>query len=54
MCEPEVDGYGGIPAGCQSDKDNNIYIADMRLGLLKMAPSGSVEQVMQNKMSHWS
>jgi hypothetical protein len=31
LCEPNIDGYGGVPAGCQCDKDNVIWIADMRL-----------------------
>lgn len=35
VCIPQFSGYGGRPAGCQVDKENAIWIADMRLGLLK-------------------
>eukprot|EP00117_Sycon_ciliatum_P028261 scpid69408/ scgid0195/ Diisopropyl-fluorophosphatase len=35
-CQPSTKEHGGIPAGCQTDKDGNIWIADMRLGLLKV------------------
>jgi len=45
LCEPQVDGHGGIPAGCQTDKAGNIYVADMRLGLLTVTPSGQFTQV---------
>ncbi len=33
---------GGIPAGCQCDKENNIWIADMRLGVFRVEPDGTV------------
>ena len=46
LCEPNIDGYGGVPAGCQCDKDNVIWIADMRLGILTMDKSGNVKQVL--------
>ena len=36
-CTPATETDGGIPAGCQCDKDDAIWIADMRLGLLKMS-----------------
>ena len=45
LCEPSVDGCGGIPAGCQCDKENNIWIADMRLGVIRVTPSGQFTQV---------
>lgn len=45
VCTPQVDGYGGRPAGCQSDKDGNIWVADMRLGLLKCSANGDYKQV---------
>ncbi|XP_071143907.1 diisopropyl-fluorophosphatase-like [Mytilus edulis] len=44
ICEPVIDGNGGIPAGCQCDKDNVIWIADMRLGILTMDQSGQFKQ----------
>lgn len=46
LCEPNIDGDGGIPAGCQCDKDNVIWIADMRLGILTMDQSGNFKQVL--------
>lgn len=36
-CRPTSKSDGGIPAGCQCDQDDNIWIADMRLGLLKIS-----------------
>ena len=45
ICSPKDGEYGGIPAGCQCDLDNNIWIADMRLGILKMDQSGKCQQV---------
>lgn len=39
-CCPVIDGSGGIPAGCQVDKDNRLWVADMRLGLLQITASG--------------
>lgn len=45
MCEPKIDNYGGIPAGCQCDKNNVIWIADMRLGVFTMDQSGQFKQV---------
>lgn len=42
---PSIDGFGGIPAGLQSDKDSNLWIADMRLGLIKLSPDGMLTQV---------
>ncbi|CAC5377576.1 Diisopropyl-fluorophosphatase [Mytilus coruscus] len=45
ICEPNIDGFGGIPAGCQCDKNNTIWIADMRLGILTMNQSGQFNQV---------
>ena len=38
-CLPRSDGVGGIPAGCQIDKENALWVADMRLGLLKVTVS---------------
>ena len=45
LCEPVVGEDGGIPAGCQCDKEGNIYVADMRLGILKVSPTGDFKQV---------
>lgn len=44
-CVPWVENFGGRPAGCQSDRDGNIWIADMRLGILKYTPGGDCMQV---------
>lgn len=48
---PRDGDCGGIPAGSQCDQDNNIWIADMRLGILKMDPSGSCLQMFKNDTS---
>lgn len=45
VCTPYDGEFGGIPAGCQCDLQNNIWIADMRLGILKMDPTGTYKQV---------
>ncbi|KAK6990866.1 diisopropyl-fluorophosphatase [Biomphalaria glabrata] len=45
LCEPVINGDGGIPAGCQTDKHGNIYVADMRLGILLVQPNGDFEQL---------
>ncbi|KAK7099756.1 diisopropyl-fluorophosphatase-like [Littorina saxatilis] len=45
VCEPSVGEDGGVPAGCQCDKEGNIYVADMRLGILKVTPSGQYQQL---------
>lgn len=44
-CVPWVDNFGGRPAGCQSDRDGNIWIADGRLGILTYTPGGDWTQV---------
>ena len=33
-----------MPAGCQFDKDGNLYVADMMLGILKITQDGSYSQ----------
>ena len=33
---------GGIPAGLQVDADNNLWVADMKLGILRVSPDGQV------------
>merc|ERR1711894_615156 len=40
-----VDGFGGIPAGFQCDQENILWLADMRLGLLRVNLDGSHTQV---------
>ena len=40
-----MDGYGGVPAGCNTDHDNSILVADMRLGILRVQQDGSFRQV---------
>ena len=48
-CAPCIKGTGGIPAGCQFDKDGNLFVADMKLGILKVRQDGSYEQVVHAK-----
>ena len=36
---------GGIPAGLQVDGQNNLWVADMKLGILRVAPHGAVERI---------
>ena len=50
VCEPNIDGDGGIPAGCQVDKEGNLYVADMRLGILYVKPDGTFTQVMSSSL----
>ncbi|CAH1787075.1 unnamed protein product [Owenia fusiformis] len=40
-----VDGFNGMPLGLQNGPGNNIWVTDMRLGLLKVKQNGSFEQV---------
>ncbi|XP_067933592.1 diisopropyl-fluorophosphatase-like [Watersipora subatra] len=43
---PSVGEFGGIPAGCQMDTEDNLWIADMRLGLLCFdTKSGKCRQI---------
>ncbi|CAH1787840.1 unnamed protein product [Owenia fusiformis] len=42
---PSVNGFNGMPAGLQCDTENNIWVADARLGLLKVKQDGSFQQV---------
>lgn len=35
---------GGVPAGIQCDKSDNLWVADMRLGIVKVSPAGGVER----------
>ena len=46
-CQPKFHNVGGIPAGCQCDQENNIWVADMRHGILKVTPQGHVTQIVQ-------
>ncbi|CAH1781141.1 unnamed protein product [Owenia fusiformis] len=43
--EPIVGGFVGMPVGLQCDPENNIWVADARLGLLKVTPGGTLRQV---------
>lgn len=45
LCEPQIDGHGGVPAGLQIDKNGDLWVADMRLGILHVKPDGSMTQV---------
>lgn len=36
---------GGIPAGLQVDRENALWCADMKLGILRITPDGDVEPV---------
>ncbi|XP_071118676.1 diisopropyl-fluorophosphatase-like [Haliotis cracherodii] len=45
LCEPVVEGEGGVPAGCQCDKEGNLWIADMRHGIIKVTQDGQMTQV---------
>ena len=40
-----MDRYGGVPAGCNTDHDNSILVADMRLGILRVLLDSSFRQV---------
>ncbi|MCC6422683.1 MAG: SMP-30/gluconolactonase/LRE family protein [Phycisphaerales bacterium] len=33
---------GGIPAGLQVDRANNLWVADMKLGILSVSPNGQI------------
>ena len=45
FCTPTVAGNGGMPAGCEPDRQGNLWVADMRLGILKVKDTGECEQV---------
>ncbi|ELU00274.1 hypothetical protein CAPTEDRAFT_229059 [Capitella teleta] len=46
LCAPSFEGCGGIPAGLQSDKFNDLWVADMRHGILKIdTQTGKCKQV---------
>lgn len=38
---------GGVPAGLQCDRENRLWVADMKLGLLCVAPDGTVTHVVK-------
>jgi gluconolactonase len=38
---------GGIPAGLAVDAQDHLWVADMRLGLLRISPDGDVEHVLR-------
>jgi gluconolactonase len=41
----EFANTGGIPAGLQCDPDDNLWVADMKLGILKVTAQGQIEHV---------
>lgn len=41
----ELANTHGIPAGLQCDREDNLWIADMKLGILKVSPAGALEHV---------
>ena len=41
----ELANTGGIPAGLQCDRDDSLWVADMKLGILKVSPDGQIEHV---------
>ncbi|CAH1802320.1 unnamed protein product [Owenia fusiformis] len=45
LVSPSLDGFQGMPLGLQCDRENNIWVADGRLGLLKVYQNGSFQQV---------
>jgi len=38
---------GGIPAGLQVDLANNLWLADMKLGILKISPQGQISDAVR-------
>ena len=36
---------GGVPAGLQCDKEDNLWLADMELGIFRISPAGELEHV---------
>ena len=51
LCSPSFGGFGGIPAGCQTDKSGDLWVADMRLGLLHINHStGACQQVSEHSI----
>eukprot|EP00054_Salpingoeca_dolichothecata_P027910 m.207859 g.207859 ORF g.207859 m.207859 type:complete len:308 (+) comp26077_c0_seq13:56-979(+) len=45
LSEPNFNGHGGMPSGIQVDSENNLWVADMRHGLLKVTPKGETTQI---------
>src|SRR6266545_6654738 len=41
----EYANTGGIPAGLQVDAQNNVWVADMKLGILRVSTDGQVQRV---------
>ncbi|CAH1787073.1 unnamed protein product [Owenia fusiformis] len=42
---PSINGLKGYPVGLQCDSENNIWVADATLGLLKLTQDGSFKQI---------
>lgn len=38
---------GGIPAGLQVDRDNHLWCADMKLGILRISPDGKIDHAVK-------
>lgn len=38
---------GGIPAGLQVDQDNYLWVADMKLGILRVSPDGEISHIVR-------
>lgn len=38
---------GGIPAGLAVDAENHVWVADMKLGVLRVSPDGDIEHVVR-------
>jgi len=38
---------GGVPAGLACDRENRLWVADMKLGILRVSPEGRIEDVVR-------
>ncbi|CAH1789003.1 unnamed protein product, partial [Owenia fusiformis] len=45
LVAPSVGANSGMPTGSQCDHNNNIWVADQRLGLLKVYKNGTFHQI---------
>ncbi len=48
----ELVNTGGIPAGLQCDREDNLWVADMKLGILRVTPAGQMERVVAEYEGH--
>jgi len=44
--------YDGAPAGLQTDPEGNLWVADMKRGILKVTPDGEIEPVVETFEDH--